>query len=89
MSDGAAGSGAQADAGSAAAPRRLRATLIGGTAVLMWATLALLTTLSGTVPPFQLVAMAFTVAVLLTIAIWSVRGSGSAATTGAGSCAPS
>ena len=31
-----------------------RATLIGLTAVLLWATLALLTAWSGAVPPFQL-----------------------------------
>ena len=38
-----------------ATPAVARATLVGGSAVLMWATLALLTTLTGTVPPFQLV----------------------------------
>lgn len=46
-----------------------RATFIGGTAVLMWATLALLTTLTGAVPPFQLVAMAFAQAFLIGL-IW-------------------
>lgn len=51
-----------------------RATLIGGTAVLMWATLALLTTLTGRVPPFQLVAMAFTVAFALALGKWLVHG---------------
>ncbi|HET8726630.1 MAG TPA: DMT family transporter [Alphaproteobacteria bacterium] len=45
-----------------------RATLIGGTAVLMWATLALLTTQAGTVPPFQLVAMAFAQAFFIGLA---------------------
>lgn len=40
----------------------LRATLIGVIAVLLWSTLALFTALSGTVPPFQLVAMSFTIA---------------------------
>lgn len=53
---------------------RLRATLIGGTAVLMWATLALLTTLSGRVPPFQLVAMVFTIAFSLACAKWLILG---------------
>ncbi len=48
----------------------MRATLIGFTAVLMWAVLALLTTLSGTVPPFQLVAMSFAVAFALAAAKW-------------------
>lgn len=35
-------------------PERLRATLIGFIAVLLWATLALFTTATGRVPPFQL-----------------------------------
>ena len=51
-----------------------RATLVGGSAVLMWATLALLTTLTGAVPPFQLVAMAFAVAFLLALVGWVARG---------------
>ncbi|MEM6424204.1 MAG: EamA family transporter [Cyanobacteria bacterium P01_H01_bin.119] len=51
-----------------------RATLVGFTAVLMWATLALLTALSGAVPPFQLTAMAFTVAFMLGVAIWCGQG---------------
>jgi drug/metabolite transporter (DMT)-like permease len=51
-----------------------RATLIGGSAVLMWATLALLTTWTDAVPPFQLVAMAFTIAFLLAAAKWLVGG---------------
>jgi drug/metabolite transporter (DMT)-like permease len=37
------------------------ATLIGFTAILMWALLALLTAASGTVPPFQLAAMTFAI----------------------------
>lgn len=37
-----------------------RATLIGSSAVLMWAFLALLTTAAGAVPPLQLSAMTFT-----------------------------
>ncbi len=48
----------------------VRATTVGGTAVLMWSTLGLLTTLSGTVPPFQLAAMAFTVAFLFSLLRW-------------------
>ena len=36
--------------------RRSTATLVGFTAVLMWALLALLSTASGKVPPFQLAA---------------------------------
>lgn len=52
-----------------------RPTLIGFTAILMWATLALLTTFSGAVPPFQLTAMAFTIAFLIGIASWMRDGS--------------
>ena len=51
---------------------RLRATLIGGTAVLMWATLALLTVLTGRVPPFLLVALSFAVAFSLALAKWLI-----------------
>ena len=58
------------DAATAAVNRR-NATLVGGTAVLMWATLALLTTLTGGVPPFQLVGMAFSVAFLIGL-VWPV-----------------
>lgn len=50
--------------------RRLRATLIGGTAVLMWALLALFTAATGAVPPFQLVAMSFVIAFLLALGKW-------------------
>jgi drug/metabolite transporter (DMT)-like permease len=42
-----------------------RATLIGFSAVVMWALLALLTAASGNVPPFQLAAMAFTIGTAL------------------------
>ena len=43
-----------------AGERRL-ATLIGFTAVLMWSLLALFTAATGAVPPFQLIAIAFTI----------------------------
>ena len=43
------------------APSRRFATLVGFIAVLMWSLLALFTAASGTVPPFQLTAMAFLV----------------------------
>jgi len=43
-------------------PNRQRATLVGFTAVLMWATLALLSEIAGAIPPFQLTAMAFSLA---------------------------
>ncbi|QDZ03010.1 EamA family transporter [Nitratireductor mangrovi] len=42
-----------------------RATLIGFSAVVMWALLALFTDASGRVPPFQLSAMAFTIGAAL------------------------
>ena len=51
---------------------RARATLIGGTAVLLWGSLALFTSLTGRIPPFQLVAMSFAVAALLGAAKWLV-----------------
>lgn len=51
-----------------------RATLIGFTAVLMWATLALFTAASGAVPPFQLVGMAFVIAFALACVWWWHRG---------------
>lgn len=41
---------------------RRRATLIGAIAVLLWATLALFTASTGSVPPFQLMAMTFAIA---------------------------
>lgn len=53
---------------------RTRATLIGFTAVLMWATLALFTALSGAVPPFQLLAMTFGVAAVIGVAVPILRG---------------
>lgn len=52
------------------ADHRLRATLIGGIAVLLWATLALLTTATQPVPPFQLVALTFAIAFLLALGKW-------------------
>ncbi|HEY9761174.1 MAG TPA: EamA family transporter [Trichocoleus sp.] len=52
----------------------LRATAIGFTAVLMWATLAFLTKLSGPIPPFQLTAIAFTLASLIGLALWLKEG---------------
>lgn len=51
-----------------------RATAIGGLAVLIWSTLALFTTATGRIPPFQLVAMAFAVAFACAFAKWLARG---------------
>jgi drug/metabolite transporter (DMT)-like permease len=42
-----------------------RATLIGFSAVVMWALLALLTDFSGSIPPFQLSAMTFAIGTLV------------------------
>jgi drug/metabolite transporter (DMT)-like permease len=50
------------------------ATAIGGATILLWSTLAVLTTLSGSVPPFQLVAMAFALAASLAVGKWLLRG---------------
>ena len=55
---------------------RRRATLIGFTAILMWAGLALLTTLAGPVPPFQLVALAFAIPGGASLVLWLARGQG-------------
>jgi drug/metabolite transporter (DMT)-like permease len=52
---------------------RPTATLIGFTAVLMWAVLAALTAASGRVPPFQLAAMAFLIGGLIGVATWPFR----------------
>lgn len=49
-------------------------TLIGSTAILMWATLAFLTKMSGSIPPFQLTAMAFTIAFGIGLALWLKQG---------------
>jgi len=53
--------------------KRLRATLIGGTAVLLWGLLALFTTLTGKIPPFQLAALSFGIATAFVILKWVVR----------------
>jgi drug/metabolite transporter (DMT)-like permease len=53
---------------------QIKPTLIGFTAILMWATLALLTTLSGAIPPFQLTAMSFTIAFFIGILFWWHKG---------------
>lgn len=54
--------------------RERRATLVGMGAVAMWATLALLTARAGAVPPFQLVAMSFTIASGLALVWWLAHG---------------
>ncbi len=59
---------------SEAPSHRLRATLIGGVAAVLWATLALLTTLTQPVPPFQLVTMTFAIAFTFSLAKWTFEG---------------
>ena len=54
------------------AANRLRATAIGAIAILLWATLALLTTAAQPVPPFQLMALTFGIAFLLAMGRWSI-----------------
>ena len=54
-------------------PSVRRGTLVGSTAVLMWGALATLTVLSGDIPPFQLLAMAFTLATLIGF-VWPGEG---------------
>lgn len=51
-----------------------RATLIGGIAVLLWALLALFTTVAAGVPPFQLLALTFGVAFLVSSVVLALRG---------------
>lgn len=61
----------------ATASRRAKvrvATAIGGTTILLWSTLAVLTMLSGSVPPLQLVAMAFALAASLAFGKWLALG---------------
>jgi drug/metabolite transporter (DMT)-like permease len=52
-------------------PERLRATLVGFIAVLLWATLALFTTATGRVPPFQLLSLTFGIAFAVSLLRWS------------------
>src|SRR5688572_11702094 len=55
---------------ASAHPERLRATLIGFIAVLLWATLALFTTATGQVPPFQLLSLTFGIAFAVSLLRW-------------------
>ncbi len=52
---------------------RLRATMIGFSACLMWALLALFTAASGTMPPFQMNAICFAIGALPGIALFVAR----------------
>ena len=53
-------------------PERLRATLIGFIAVLLWATLALFTTATGAVPPFLLLSLTFAIAFAVSLLRWGL-----------------
>ena len=53
-------------------PERLRATLIGFIAILLWATLALFTTATGQVPPFQLLSLTFGIAFAVSLLRWGL-----------------
>lgn len=50
-----------------------RGTLIGFGAVILWSLLAVLTAATGTVPPFQLAAMAFAIGGGLGVVSWTLR----------------
>lgn len=50
------------------------ATFVGFGAILLWASLALFTTLAGPIPPFQITAMAFALAFALALTKWLLRG---------------
>jgi drug/metabolite transporter (DMT)-like permease len=55
---------------------KLRATLIGVIAILLWASLALFTTLTPNVPALQLTAMTFSLSALAAVVLWLLRGDG-------------
>ncbi len=59
--------------------RSLTATLIGGVAVVLWALLALFTTGAKGIPPFQLLAMSFAVAFIVSAVVLMARGPASLA----------
>ncbi|MCW9034610.1 MAG: DMT family transporter [Alphaproteobacteria bacterium] len=52
----------------------LRGTLIGSVALVMWASLAIFTVVTGDIPPFQLVASSFAIAFLMGLSKWLVKG---------------
>jgi len=52
----------------------LVATLVGGIAVLLWSLLAFLTVAAGDIPPFQLLAMTFSIAFVAMMAVLLRRG---------------
>lgn len=56
------------------APDQTRATIIGGAAILMWATLAPLTTAAAGIPPLELLAIAFGIAFVCGLAGLLIAG---------------
>ncbi|RYE61696.1 MAG: EamA family transporter, partial [Rhizobiaceae bacterium] len=52
---------------------KIRGTLIGFTAILMWSLLALMTAASGKVPPFQMNAMTFAIGSLPGLILFAFR----------------
>ena len=60
---------------TAASPDR-RATLCGIAAILLWSSLAVLTVLTGALPPFQLLATTFAIAAVAGLALVAWRGDG-------------
>lgn len=52
---------------------RPTATLIGFAAILLWSFLAFFTAASGTMPPFQLMAISFGIGGIAGVALWAVR----------------
>jgi drug/metabolite transporter (DMT)-like permease len=61
---------------TADAAQRKRATLIGTVAILLWASLALFTTATPSIPALQLTAMTFTLSFAATLVLWLIRGEG-------------
>lgn len=62
------------DSAIAAGATRRRATLIGTIAILLWASLALFTAWTPSMPALQVNAMSFTVASFAALALWGIRG---------------
>lgn len=56
------------------APSPSRATLVGASALALWASLAVLTTATGAMPPFLTVALSFGLAALAGLAVQVLRG---------------
>ncbi len=71
MSNQASASSASAAARSAATRRN---TAIGASAILLWGTLAVLTTFATAVPPFLMTAITFGIAALVGLGVYRLRG---------------